>query len=124
MSNLIIDNNGTKRWFNGEGKLHRIDGPALEGCGGDKHWYVNGKRHRLDGPAFEDVSGTKEWWDNDRLHRLDGPAIEQHDGDKFWYVDYRQLSGPLDLLEYGTKLEDIAEWLTPREIANVRDSKC
>jgi len=48
---------------------HRTDGPAVEGhrddgSVGDKHWLVNGKLHRLDGPAVEYLYGRKEWYVN------------------------------------------------------------
>ena len=29
---------------------------------GDKEWFVNGKLHRLDGPAVEFADGTKVWY--------------------------------------------------------------
>jgi hypothetical protein len=28
-------------------------------------WYVNGKLHRLDGPAVEWANGERKWWLND-----------------------------------------------------------
>ena len=87
---------------------------------GDKYWFLNDKLHRLDGPAIEYSDGTKVWYANGFRHRLDGPAYEGYNGDKEWYVNAIYLSGPLDLLEYGAKLEDLAEWLTPREIALCR----
>ena len=46
------------------GKLHREDGPAVEGADGSKSWLLNGKLHREDGPAVECVDGTKSWWLN------------------------------------------------------------
>jgi hypothetical protein len=33
--------NGDRCWFL-KGKLHRIDGPAIEFKNGDKSWYLNG----------------------------------------------------------------------------------
>ena len=124
MSNLIIDEYGDKRWRNNEGLLHRVDGPAVEYAnGGKKVWYLRGKKHRLDGPAIEWSDGTKHWIVNGQLHRLDGPAIEWADGDERWYINDVELSGPLKLLEYGAKLEDIAQYLTPREIAKCRTQK-
>jgi len=66
------------------------------------------------------VSGTKIWYVNGLYHRIDGPAVEYTNGDKEWYVNGEELHGPLDLLEHGAKLEDIAEYLTPREIAQCR----
>ena len=87
---------------------------------GTKQWYANGKRHRLDGPAIELADGTKSWYVNDQPHRLDGPAVEYADGAKYWFVNGKELSGPLELLEYGTKVQDLAEYLTAREIAKCR----
>ena len=94
MPNPTIDGNGDKRWYNEHGQFHRLGGPAYEGANGDKAWWVNDKRHRIDGPACE--------W---------------HDGDKDWYVNGKRLSSPLRLLKHGAKIQDIAEYLTPREIA-------
>jgi hypothetical protein len=54
---------------------------------GTKRWCVDGKLHRLDGPAVERPSGSKEWWIDDKLHRLDGPAIEWANGAKVWFID-------------------------------------
>ena len=53
--------NGTKEWWL-NGKLHRVDGPAVEGADGTKQWWLNGKRHRVDGPAIEFANGAKVWW--------------------------------------------------------------
>lgn len=39
-------------------------------------WYSDGKLHRLDGPALTFKLGKKEWWVNGQRHREDGPAIE------------------------------------------------
>lgn len=61
MTNLVIDEHGTKRWYL-NGNLHREDGPAIEGPSGTKVWYRNGKRHREDGPAVEYADGTKSWY--------------------------------------------------------------
>jgi hypothetical protein len=60
-----IDARGTKKWFNEEGKLHRLDGPAVEWADGDMSWWINGKQHRLDGPAVVWINGYKEWWIDD-----------------------------------------------------------
>ena len=63
-SKCITDSNGTKRWHL-NGKLHRVDGPAIEFSDGSKKWYLNGKCHRVDGPAGEYADGTKFWYIND-----------------------------------------------------------
>jgi len=50
-----------KEYRNEDGRLHRLDGPAIEWADGSKEYWVNGKRHRLDGPAME-CKGSKEYW--------------------------------------------------------------
>lgn len=35
---------GTKYWYK-EGKLHRVNGPAIENPTGDKYWYIEGKSY-------------------------------------------------------------------------------
>ena len=73
---MTIDDEGTKRWINKSGELHREDGPAVEYVDGTKIWIQNGKCHRLDGPAAEMANGSKHWYKDGKLHRADGPAIE------------------------------------------------
>jgi hypothetical protein len=53
---------GIKAWYQ-DGKLHRLDGPAIE-VNDSKAWYQYGKLHRLEGPAWEMADGSKEWWIN------------------------------------------------------------
>ena len=45
MPNPIIDSDGTKKWFNKQGQIHREDGPAVEYNNGDKSWWLNGKQY-------------------------------------------------------------------------------
>ena len=42
---VMVYDDGSKYWWL-NGKLHREDGPAIEGADGDKSWYLNGKLHR------------------------------------------------------------------------------
>jgi len=60
----VIDEYGTKHWYNDRGEFHRVDGPAIEHANGDKEWYINGKLHREDGPAYEfaDVPALVQRW--------------------------------------------------------------
>jgi len=90
-----IDNEGTKRWYNKGGELHREDGPAIEKSDGTKQWYKNGRFHREDGPAIEWADGTKFWWINSKYHREDGPAIERANGTKEWFLHGKELSEDL-----------------------------
>ena len=52
---------------------------------GSKYYFQNGKLHRLDGPAVEYSDGAKQWYQNNQLHRLDGPAVIYSNGTKEWY---------------------------------------
>jgi hypothetical protein len=56
-----IDKYGTKTWKL-DGKLHRVDGAAIEYITGDKEWYQNGQIHREDGPALEYSNGQLVFW--------------------------------------------------------------
>ncbi|HEY2105517.1 MAG TPA: hypothetical protein VGH29_07015, partial [Candidatus Binataceae bacterium] len=62
-------------------------------------WYRNGKLYRIDGPALVDLhaDGThrKRWYIDDVPHRADGPAcvIVRADGSRVeeWWVGGHQL---------------------------------
>ena len=86
-----VSDNGDKEWFL-NGKLHRVDGPAIEYADGSKRWFLDGKLHRVDGPAIEDADGSKEWYQYGKLHRVDGPAVEWSDGSKYWCLDANKLT--------------------------------
>ena len=66
---VTVGSNGTIRWYNEDGQLHREDGPA-----------------------YEEASGSKQWWINNQLHREDGPAVELANGNKFWYLNGQRLT--------------------------------
>ena len=38
-----VDDNGTKTWYV-DNTRHRVDGPAIEGSDGSKHWYLDGNK--------------------------------------------------------------------------------
>ena len=61
---VVVNEHGTRRYYNAAGQPHREHGPAVEHTNGSKFWYQNGKLHRTDGPAVECAHGTKEWWLN------------------------------------------------------------
>ena len=70
---VTVYENGRQEWYNENGQLHRVDGPAV--IDGDiQVWVVNGNLHRLDGPAVID-GDCQEWWNGGKRHRLDGPAV-------------------------------------------------
>ncbi len=80
--------NGTVEWFeNGNGLLHRVDGPAIINADGDKFWYKNGKLHRDEAPAVEWNDGDTEWYFDGLLHRENGPAVDFKIGLKKWYIN-------------------------------------
>ena len=59
---VVIANDGTRRYYNDAGRLHRTDGPAIVYPYGGQEWYRNGLRHRTDDPAIEWGCGACEWW--------------------------------------------------------------
>jgi len=75
MSEMTIDEYGTKKWYNADGNLHRTDGPAIEWYDGELWWMNHNRLHRTDGPAIEYPDGDESWYINGTLHRLDGPAL-------------------------------------------------
>ena len=93
----IIDKDGTVRYKDSAGELHREDGPAIEHPNGSKSWWLHGKFHREDGPAIEYASGTKYWY-------LHGKRVNE---ETFEHI----LTCPLeDLPEYlGTEYECLAK---------------
>ena len=71
-SELTIDKDGDKYWYNCHGQYHREnDLPAVVLTSGYEAWYINGYRHRENGPAIIYSDGSKEWWLNDeRFHKV------------------------------------------------------
>jgi len=92
MTNPVIHALGTKRWYNQNGQYHRLDGPAIEWCSGDREWYVNGEKHRLDGPAVEWSNGSYYWYKNGKRHCLSGPAVRVGGGTIKWYINNTRLT--------------------------------
>ncbi len=60
-------------WENG--KLHRLNGPAIIYPDGHRAYYQNGKRHNLNGPAVIYAIGMVEYW-------IDGVYYSKTDFDK------------------------------------------
>ena len=59
-----VDDEGTRRYYNCEGQLHRVHGPAVEFLSGERRWYQNGNLHRTDGPAIISKTGVQSFWLN------------------------------------------------------------
>ncbi len=58
---------------------------------GDKFWKLDGKLHRLDGPAVIQTNGYKEWWQHYKRHRTDGPAKIYEYGHKEYYINNNKI---------------------------------
>ncbi len=80
-----VDADGTIRWYDDAGDLHRDGGPAIEYANGARTWRQHGQLHRDGGPAVEYANGSTEWYQHGQLHRDGGPAVEYADGFTFWY---------------------------------------
>jgi hypothetical protein len=87
----IIYEDGTEYWYSVDGKLHRLDGPAIKCPTGTAVYYKHGQFHREDGngPSFT-YRGIDNWWHkNGKLHRVDGPAVMLSNGHcEWWYCGY------------------------------------
>ena len=60
----LVDSDGTVCYYNTQGQLHRVYGPAVVSPSGYRAWYQNGKLHRPDGPAIEYSDGGRAWYIN------------------------------------------------------------
>ena len=87
-----VDPDGTARYYNALGQLHRVYGPAIKYADGTLAWCQNAQLHRPDGPAVEWADGTRMWSHKGQLHRLDGPAIERPDGSCDWFINGKELT--------------------------------
>ena len=56
--NPHVNRNGTARWFDSAGNLHREDGPAVMYEDGTEKWYINGRQ--LIGQEIQDQIRKKE----------------------------------------------------------------
>ncbi len=86
-----------EKYFNNEGKLHRVDGPAmtnydLSGRPTKETWFKDGIRHREGGPAVtfffgESLGGDSFiWFYKGYKHRVGGPAQYSSDSiNEKWY---------------------------------------
>lgn len=98
------DEMGNSFWYL-NGKLHREDGPAVEGPDGRKVWFINGERHREDGPAMILNEGSKFWYLHGMRHREDGPAVEWSNQYKQWFIN------DVELTE-----EEFNQWLAKKQL--------
>lgn len=66
---LKIKTKDKTRYYNSDGKLHRVNGPALINADGSQFWYRDGNIHRDNGPAIIWPDGYQAWWVNNKFHR-------------------------------------------------------
>jgi len=58
----------------------------------EHQWRLNGKLHRLDGPAVIYDSGTEVWYKHGKLHRIGGPSIIYGGDDaKLYHIEGRPM---------------------------------
>ena len=93
-----IDKYGTIFWHrDGNGKLHKLNRPAVIYPNGTEFWYRDGdgERHRdNDLPAVILADDTEIWYQNEKLHREDEPAVIHSDGIEEWYQDGEEIKKP------------------------------
>lgn len=71
-------------------------------------YYVDGKLHRLDGPAVIRPNGNNSWWHEGKLHRLDGPALDWgRDGIGF-FIHGRKVTETA-MIDYAKRIASIVE---------------
>lgn len=94
---------GTIEYYE-HGKLHRVDGPAAIHTSGYRAWAICGVRHRSGAPARIYPCGATEWYCNGLLHREDGPAKDIPEC-KSWYVNgsLHREDGPAIIMANGDK---------------------
>ena len=75
---------GTERWVDADGHLHRLSGPAMKSPLADE-WFYHGRRHRIDGPAIINKVQIE--------HNPDSHAITYrvHES-RLWFVNDRRLN--------------------------------
>ena len=52
-----------------------------------REWYKNGKLHRINGPAIEYKNGCKKWYRNGILYKECGPDIVYNRIKKKWFIN-------------------------------------
>ena len=58
---------------------------------GRRYYDQQGRLHRIGGPAV-DLKGYKAYYKHGLLHNLDGPAAISHTDRKAWYIDGENLT--------------------------------
>jgi hypothetical protein len=101
----LIGNPGSEFWLR-SGKLHRLDGPAIEHANGDKEWWIEGSlvRRQSNGTVWyyeprippREPSVVHNISDCYQLHRENGPAVIGDEICWYWHgirgVQMREIS--------------------------------
>lgn len=61
MKSILTKVGETNYYYNEQGQLHRVDGPAVEWPDGSKKWYLNGNLHSVEGPAILFGDGSTQY---------------------------------------------------------------
>jgi|15BtaG_2_1085339.scaffolds.fasta_scaffold00087_26 hypothetical protein len=112
-----------EKYFNNEGKLHRVDGPAmtnydLSGRPSKETWFEDGIRHREGGPAVTFFFGDSDegdsfvWFYKGYKHREGGPAEHSTDSISETWYDHGSIHR-----EDGPAITSL-DWLTKKPIYN------
>jgi hypothetical protein len=84
-SRMTMALDGSARWRDSDGRLHRESGPALTWPDGTVEFWRHGRLHRgSDLPAIVFADGAKVWIVDGYIHRESGPAVIAADGSKQW----------------------------------------
>lgn len=91
----IIENKNVNKMYLRDGMIHRDDDkPARKYANGDRKYYTNGKLDRVNGPAIVMSSGCREWYQNGLLYRDGGlPSIVNDNGELMWIDEKNYPSG-------------------------------
>ena len=73
---------GHRRWKKHK-RFHRIGGPASETHFASSY-YQKGKLHRINGPAINCVNGWKVYLQFGKRHRTNGPAFQMYGRIEYW----------------------------------------
>ena len=84
-----VGGDGIIRWFDKDGLMHRLDGPALLRPDGSEYWYYRGYYHRDDGgPAILDyMLKFRQWRIMGKIHRVGKPAVIEFNGTEWWFIN-------------------------------------
>lgn len=79
------ERDGSERWLDRQGRLHRVgDRPALVD-GALRHWYEHGLLHRAEGPAVVHQGVLWAWYRQGKRHREGAPAVIASGNARCWH---------------------------------------